>query len=241
MLDHSTGIGSPPDLLEIFSAIAAEPSVDVARLERAMEGFERLKAREAEAAFNVALARLQPRLPVIDENGVILGADGEPISTYATWADTIDAIRPVLARYGFSLSFRPGCSGAGRPTVTGVLRHRGGHKEEGTLELPPDETGGKNALQAVGSALSYGQRYVARMLLSLTSRGADDDAQSAFLSQAAADAIAEINGLGDAGAFAAWKRANLERLKSLPPSDLRFIVGHYTDRRRRVAMRESVA
>ncbi len=71
---------------------------------------ERLLARQAERAFSVALAKLQPALPVIDENGAILGADGEPVASYATWEDTVEAIRPILARHGFSLSFVPGRS-----------------------------------------------------------------------------------------------------------------------------------
>ena len=44
---------------------------------------------------------------------------------------------------------------SGYPTVTGMLRHAGGHVEEGALELPPDTMGGKNALQAIGSATSF--------------------------------------------------------------------------------------
>jgi ERF superfamily len=202
---------------------------------------ERLLAREAEREFSTAFAKMQPTLPVIDENGAILGPDGEPVATYATWEDTVEAIRPVLARHGFSLSFVPGRSPNGHPTVTGVLRHRGGHKEVGELELPPDPTAGKNAVQAIGSALSYGQRYVARMLLSLTSRGGDDDARSATRSPEAFDAIVEIEAAPDAVALAAWKRRSRGRLAALPPGDLKSVVGRYVDRRRHLgASRDEV-
>jgi hypothetical protein len=200
-----------------------------------LSSYQQLKAREAEAAFNAALAKLQPKLPVIDENGAILGPDGEPVATYATWEDTVDAIRPILARFGFSLSFRPGQSARGNPTVTGVLRHRGGHKEEGELELPPDLTGGKNAVQAVGSALSYGQRYVARMLLSLTSRGGDDDAGSSNRSHEAEDAIAEIDSAPDVTALSAWKRRSRPGLATLSAPEMQSVVAHYLGRRRALA------
>ena len=155
------------------------------------------------------------------------------MSTYATWEDTLEAIRPLLGRHGFSLSFRPGRSAGGRPTVTGVLRHVGGHKEEGELELPPDETGGKNAVQAIGSALSYGQRYVTRPMLGLASRG-DDDAQSAARSQTAVDTVAEINAVRDKCGLADWKRRNRQRLAELAQSDLRYVIGCYTERLRRL-------
>ncbi len=54
--------------------------------------------------------------------------------------------------------------------VVGVLRHEAGHKEEAELVLPADLSSGKNPVQAVGSSLSYGQRYVAKLLLNLASR-----------------------------------------------------------------------
>jgi hypothetical protein len=204
-----------------------------------LAGFERHKARRAEAEFNAALAKMQLKLPTIDENGAILGPDGEPVATYATWEDTVDAIRPILARYGFSLSFRPGQSARGNPTVTGILRHKGGHKEEGELELPPDLTGGKNAVQAVGSALSYGQRYVARMLLSLTSRGGDDDAGSSNRSHEAEDAITEIEAAPDVTALSEWKRRSRPGLATLSAQEMHAVVAHYLGRQR--ALRASAA
>jgi hypothetical protein len=120
----------------------------------------------------------------------------------------------------------------GNPTVTGVLRHRGGHREEGELELPPDLTGGKNAVQAVGSALSYGQRYVARMLLSLTSRGGDDDAGSSTRSHEAVDAIAEIDAAPDVTALAEWKRRGRPGLATLSSQEMQVVVARYLGRRR---------
>ena len=59
--------------------------------------------------------------------------------------------------------------------VTGVLMHRGGHREETTMLLPADTSGSKNAVQAFGSSTSYGKRYVLCALLNITTRGEDDD------------------------------------------------------------------
>jgi glutamate synthase domain-containing protein 1 len=47
------------------------------------------------------------------------------------------------------------------------------------MHLPADMSGSKNAVQAVGSSISYGKRYTAQALLNLTSRGSDDDAKGA--------------------------------------------------------------
>jgi hypothetical protein len=222
-------------LRDFIEGLGCDRNLGAEELSVLLVNYEQLKAREAEARFSAALARMQPKLPVIDELGAILGPDGEPVATYATWEDTVEAIRPILARFGFSLSFRPGLSVRGNPTVTGVLRHRGGHKEEGELELPPDLTGGKNAVQAVGSALSYGQRYVARMLLSLTSRGCDDDAGSSNRSHEAQDAIAEIDAAPDVTALSDWKRRSRPGLATLSSQEMHAVVAHYLGRRRSLA------
>ena len=211
------------------------------RLDRLACLYERLVAREAESAFNAALVKLQPKLPVLDERGEISGPDGEVRATYATWEDTVEAVRPLLARHGFSLTFRPGRSDKGEPTVTGVLRHQGGHKEEATLELPVDVSGDKNAVQAVGSTMSYGQRYVARMLLNLTSRGEDDDGCAAGQSSEAFNAIVEINQIETEAGFFDWKRRNRPMLSALRPAEFQRVIGHYTNRRRRVRAKAAEA
>jgi hypothetical protein len=217
-------------LWRLVERAAADPQVNLERLERLVTTYERLVSREAETRFNADLARMQPRLPVLEEHGEITDADGAVKATYATWEDTVGAIRPILARHGFSLTFKPGRSARGVPTVTGVLRHQAGHKEAAEIELPADATGDKNPVQAIGSTMSYGQRYVARMLLNLISRGEDDDGQAAGQSAAEREAIAEINALSGRDAFLAWKRGARKRLGELAAPAFQRVIGHYSAR-----------
>jgi hypothetical protein len=134
--------------------------------------------RKARIAFSAALVRMQPKLPVIAEHGNIKDRKGEVQHTYALWEDINEAIRPILSKHGFALTFRTGLDGR-QITVTGVLDHRSGHREETTMILPVDLTGAKNGVQAIGSSTSYGKRYTAMALLNLTSRGEDDDGSAA--------------------------------------------------------------
>jgi hypothetical protein len=226
-------------LWRVIERAAGDPCVDLARLDRLATMYERLTARAAETTFNAALVKMQPKLPELGERGEITGRDGEIVATYATWEDTVAAIRPILARHGFSLTFKPGRSAKGVPTVTGVLRHGAGHKEEAELELPADTTGEKNAVQAVGSTMSYGQRYVAKMLLNLTSRGEDDDGRAAGQSAAEFAAIAEINALADMPALLAWKSERRAMLGKLEPAVFQRVIGVYGARLRRVRARET--
>lgn len=178
-------VSDATSLMAVISRAASDPAVDVDKLGRLLSMYERITAAGARANYTSALALMQPELPVIGRRGLIevraKGSTGErdgkvqQSTPYALWEDINDAIRPVLAKYGFALSFRIGMAEDGRIKVTGVLSHRDGHQEETTMLLPHDSTGSKNAVQAIGSSTQYGKRYTAAALLNLTSRGEDDD------------------------------------------------------------------
>lgn len=170
-------------LLDVIARAARDPSVDIDKMERLIAMQERVQARTAEVAFNAALADLQVSLPVIDERGGIKDRNGNVQSTYALWEDVNEAIRPCLSKHGFALRFRVDRQ-ADQISVTGILSHREGHKEETTLALPTDTSGSKNAVQAVGSSVAYGKRYTAFALLNITSTGEDDDGNKAGLKPA---------------------------------------------------------
>jgi hypothetical protein len=165
-------------IIQVIERAAMNPAVDIDKMERLLEMQERIMSRNAKAAYSADLARMQPELPVIAERGGIKDRSGNVQSTYALWEDINDAIKPVLSKHGFALSFRTGQED-GRITVTGVLSHRDGHSEETTMHLPIDSSGSKNSVQAVGSSISYGKRYTAGALLNITSRGEDDDGKAA--------------------------------------------------------------
>lgn len=160
-------------LLEVIARAARDPSVDIDKMERLISMQERVQARDAEIAFNRAFAAMQPKLPSITKGNQIVHK-GQVISEYAEWADISRIVTPILSDHGFSLSFKSGNSG-GQVSVTAILRHALGHKDESTLPLPLDTSGAKNAVQSVGSTISYGKRYTACPLLNIVTEGEDDD------------------------------------------------------------------
>ncbi len=172
-------------IIQVIERAAANPNVDIDKMERLLQMHERIVERNAKASYASALSAMQPHLPVITEKGKIIVRDKvtkEVIQStgYALWEDINEAIKPILADHGFALSFKTGIAADGKITVTGVLSHRDGHQEETTMALPHDSTGSKNAVQAVGSSTSYGKRYTASALLNITSRGEDDDGNKAI-------------------------------------------------------------
>lgn len=218
-------------IANLIERVATNPNASIETLERLLNMQERVQATRAEVAFNAALAEMQPKLPVIEERGAIKNGQKVVQSTYALWEDINEAIRPVLAEYGFALTFRVERSD-GMVSVTGVLSHRDGHKTETTLPLPVDSSGSKNAVQAIGSSTSYGQRYTAKLLLNLTSRGEDDDGASAGLGEVARKAITDINMAENLDQLKNWRATNFEGVtKMVNDKERSEIVALYNKRR----------
>lgn len=170
-------ISNDTNIMAVISRAAADPACDIDKLERLMAMHERMQARDAQAEFNAAMAAMQSDIPSIAERGAIV-VNGQKRSDYATFEDINDVIKPIMQTHGFAITFKVENVAAGL-SVTGILMHRAGHREETTMLLPLDTSGSKNAVQAVGSSTSYGKRYVMSALLNLTTRGEDDDGHAA--------------------------------------------------------------
>ena len=162
-------------LMSVISRAATDPSFDIAKMERLLDMHERIRATQAKAAYQEALAQMQPELPIIAERGGIKDRNGNVQSRYALWEDVVGDITPILSKFGFALSFRTSQQDDKFITVTGILMHKFGHREESPLTLPMDTSGSKNAVQSVGSSTSYGKRYTASSLLNLRTGEADND------------------------------------------------------------------
>lgn len=177
----SSVVTQAASIMDVIERASRDPSVDVEKLGKLLEMYERITAQRAKAAFTQALVAVKPKLPVIDRRGRIEITDKAThtkviqSTPYAKWEDIDEKITPILAAHGLVLSFRSGVAQDGKVTVTGVLSHNDGHSEETTMTLPHDSTGSKNAVQAVGSTTSYGKRYTATLLLNIRTRGEDDD------------------------------------------------------------------
>src|SRR6185312_5675879 len=93
-------------------------------------------------------------------------------------AEIARTVDPILAKHGLSYRFRT-LSDAATVTVTCIISHRDGHSEENSLSAAHDTSGSKNKIQAVGSAITYLQRYTLKAALGLAA-SADDDGKTAI-------------------------------------------------------------
>jgi len=164
----------------VVERLAANPGVDVDKLQKIIELQERVLRHEAKSAFDGAFAMMQSDMPEIGERGQIL-VKGQLRSTYAKLEDIHAAIKPVLKTHGFAIRHRTEWPEDRKGTIriVGILSHRQGHSEESSFEAPMDKSDFRTDIQSMGSTVSYGRRYTTLDLLNLTTRGLDDDGATA--------------------------------------------------------------
>lgn len=225
--DLSPAPAETANVLAMISRAASDPQCDLDKMERLLNMHERMVERQARAEFAADLAAMQSELPSIGERGK---ADRYK---FALWEDINQAIKPVMQRFGFALTFRTETDKS-QITVTGVLSHKSGHREETSITLPADTSGSKNPVQAVGSSTSYGKRYTAGALLNLTSHGEDDDAFSAATGY---DPTEWLDSIKDAADKSELDRlaAELRTAKNIPDAALKGIRKAWAERAKELA------
>lgn len=162
-------------ILLVIAKAAQSQDVDVAKMQQLLDMHERINRQNAERAYFGALTQMQGEMPRITKQGEIKDASGRVRSKYARGEDIHDAIRGSLQKYGFALSFTTENPAPDKLLVRGFLSHRDGHRETSSIILPSDKGAGKNDVQAVGSSVSYGKRYMTCALLNIIAEGEDDD------------------------------------------------------------------
>ncbi len=162
-------------ILLVIAKAAQSQDVDVAKMQQLLDMHERINRQNAERAYFGALTMMQGEMPRITKQGEIKDASGRVRSKYARGEDIHDAIRGSLQKYGFALSFTTENPAPDKLLVRGFLSHRDGHRETSSIILPSDKGAGKNDVQAVGSSVSYGKRYMTCALLNIIAEGEDDD------------------------------------------------------------------
>lgn len=164
----------PHNMMAVLARAAADPRIDVAKLQALLDMQFKVEARQAEVEFNAALARLMPKLPRIQKNGVISDSKGNVRSRFARFEDIDREIRPLLAEEGLAISFDTDTSTPGFLKVVGTLSHRMGFSKPSQLTIPTASQVITGA-QAIGAAASFGKRYVVINLLNIICVGEDTD------------------------------------------------------------------
>jgi hypothetical protein len=176
------------DFMAIFERFASNPGASVETFERLAALWERNEANIAKAAFNAAMSAAQNEMRPVAADA----SNPQTKSRYASYEALDKALRPIYTKHGFGLSFD-----TGETTLTDHVRllcyatHAGGHDRTYHIDMPSDGKGAKGGdvmtkTHATGSAVSYGMRYLLKMIFNVAVGEDDDDGNRAGRQQASA-------------------------------------------------------
>ena len=177
--DEGQAVAPADPMVSMIERLVLNPDADLDKLER-MLALKRDHDRDtARVAFAAALAAARSKIPPIIKDATVdfTSSKGRTHYKHETLAGIAKVIDPILSEFGLSYRFRTD-QGNGGVRVTCIIAHAHGHSEETSLTCAPDGSGSKNPFQAVGSAVTYLQRYTLKAALGLSAE-IDDDAQSA--------------------------------------------------------------
>lgn len=211
-----TGIGSPDDLIRL----AANGTISVDVLERLLAMRKDMAEAQSRTDFNIALTAAQSEMGRVATNA----ENSQTHSRYATYAQLDKALRPIYTKHGFALSFDSDAAPAAEHVrVICHVSHRGGYSKAYHVDMPADGKGAKGGdvmtkTHATGAAMSYGMRYLLKMIFNVAI-GEDDQDGNKPLDKIDAKQLAELTSLieevkADKGRF--LKYLKLEKLEDLP-------------------------
>jgi len=160
-------------------ARAVDRGVDAQQLEKLMDLQERYETTQNRKAFVEAMTAFRaeaPQLVKTKQVGFESRRTGDRTDYKYTPLDKIAGqLAPILSKHGLSYSWETTQAEGGLISVTCVLTHVMGHCERVMLQAAPDTSGNKNSIQAVGSTVTYLQRYTLLAALGLATAEQDTD------------------------------------------------------------------
>lgn len=190
---------------------------------------ERVEKAQGRRDFDEAIAAAKAEIKPVTRNKK--GHNDKRYADFAAYAREVD---PIITRFGLSYRFRT--EQDDRIKVTCILSHRGGYSEENTLAGPADSSGSKNAIQAIGSTLTYLQRYTLTQALGLAASDDDDGKGSEDLpiSGAAEAAINSVRECKALDVMEAWKAKNDPMVQRLDRNDKAAFFAAWRDHARAI-------
>jgi ERF superfamily len=169
--------GRQVSILERSIEFALRSGTDLDQLQKLLDMKERYDATEAKKEFDEAMAAFKAEAVEIikrKEVDFTTTKGGRTNYKHAELSDVIEAVAPALSKHGFSWGWKP-VQTKDWIEITCTLKHRLGHSETATLGAPPDQSGGKNTIQAIVSTTTYLERHTLKAVCGVAEKSEDDD------------------------------------------------------------------
>jgi hypothetical protein len=168
---------TPATLIEMVAA-----SGDVDKLAALLDLKIKWEQHESKKSFDAALEAFRRNKVVVEKTKKVAFAnrDGSETSyNHAELDKAAEIVDDALAAVGLTYTWEPDSTVDGKPKMSLVMRGFGHTERLGGLVGPPDASGGKNAMQAIGSSTTYLARYVLLFALGIVAKNRDDDGRAA--------------------------------------------------------------
>jgi hypothetical protein len=152
-----------------------DSNVDVDKLAKLLDVQERWEANEAKKAYVEAMAAFKSDPPKIAKDQHVKYNAVE--YDHASLQNVTSTINEALSRHGLTASWVTN-QDKDKITVSCQITHIMGHSESTSLSASPDSSGSKNPIQAIGSTVTYLQRYTLLSLTGLATEEQDDDGRA---------------------------------------------------------------
>ena len=173
---------NPVQVLTMISNLVTKENFDIHALEKLIQLQNDAEDRQAKKSFNLNLSEMLSEIPVIAKTGVNT-FNG---TKFAKLEDVVETTRPILHKYGFSVTYKqeqemiPNAKTEPNSifcmmTVTCILKHRDGHEESNSIQLPVATIKGQTPIQAMGMGSTYGRRYTLMQALNIAVAEDDQD------------------------------------------------------------------
>lgn len=155
------------------------PTIGIEGVRELMTMRREEQARLEERAFNAAMAEAQAEMEPVRADSY----NPQTKSRFASYAALDRALRPIYSKHGFAPSFNTEASQQeAHVLIVCDVSHREGHSRRYVLDMPADGKGAKGGdvmtkTHATTSAVSYGMRYLSRMIWGMAVE--DDDGNKA--------------------------------------------------------------
>ena len=171
---------------QVFSMIerlTLDTSIPIERAEQAFSFWQKVQADQARRAFIKAFSACQSEMEPVARDA----RNPQTSKRYASLAALDRAIRPIYTKHGFAVSFDAADSPyPDHVRVICYLTHEAGHERIHHADMPCDGKGARGGeamtrTHAMGSALTYGKRYVLGNAFNIASESdaIDDDGNAA--------------------------------------------------------------
>lgn len=158
-------------------ALAVTQGASVETIGKFMDLQDRYEAKIAKRAFDAAMADFQSECPVIkkEKSGAIVS--GKVAYKYAPIDAIVSQVSKLIAKHGLSYAIKTTVEN-NRLTAICIVKHKLGHSEESSFEVPGGEgTSLMSGPQKVAAALTFAKRYAFCNAFGIMTGDEDNDAQ----------------------------------------------------------------